>query len=183
MLPDTSVNLFFGRRFFTAMTWINLRSELSFARPRHRGRSRYPSFDTFRCRGSYGRPRRCPHPPAAGVRPKNRDHLGFTALAIYAAPRTRLTVTIRFRTRKFKFTVTKKQPNSPDFETALSELEKIVERMEKGDQNLEEALKEFERGVELTRICQQSLKEAEQRVEKLVQKEGKLVPEPYVPEE
>jgi exodeoxyribonuclease VII small subunit len=79
--------------------------------------------------------------------------------------------------------VTKKQSSPPDFESALTELEKIVERMEKGDQNLEDALKEFERGIELTRVCQKSLKEAEQRVEKLVQKEGELTTEPYTPEE
>ena len=57
----------------------------------------------------------------------------------------------------------------PDFEGALAELEKIVEKMEAGDQSLEEALASFQRGIELTRTCQKGLKEAEQRVEKLVQ--------------
>lgn len=66
----------------------------------------------------------------------------------------------------------KKSSTLPDFEAALAELEKIVEKMEAGDQSLEEALKSFQRGIELTRTCQQGLKEAEQRVEKLVQ-EGK----------
>lgn len=66
----------------------------------------------------------------------------------------------------------KKSSTLPDFEAALAELEKIVEKMEAGDQSLEEALKSFQRGIELTRVCQQGLKEAEQRVEKLVQ-EGK----------
>jgi exodeoxyribonuclease VII small subunit len=68
--------------------------------------------------------------------------------------------------------VAKKSSSLPDFEAALAELEKIVEKMEAGDQSLEEALKSFQRGIELTRACQQGLKEAEQRVEKLVQ-EGK----------
>lgn len=62
----------------------------------------------------------------------------------------------------------------PDFEAALAELEKIVERMESGEQSLEEALKSFQRGIELARACQQGLKEAEQRVEKLVQEGGEL---------
>lgn len=66
----------------------------------------------------------------------------------------------------------KKSSTLPDFEAALAELEKIVEKMEAGDQSLEEALKSFQRGIELARTCQQGLKEAEQRVEKLVQ-EGK----------
>jgi exodeoxyribonuclease VII small subunit len=67
----------------------------------------------------------------------------------------------------------------PDFEAALAELEKIVEKMESGDQPLEEALKSFQRGIELTRACQKGLKEAEQRVEKLVQDGGELKTEPF----
>lgn len=63
----------------------------------------------------------------------------------------------------------KKSTVLPDFEAALTELEKIVERMESGDQSLEQALASFQRGVELTRICQQGLKEAEQRVEQLME--------------
>ena len=50
------------------------------------------------------------------------------------------------------------------FEEALSELESLVESLEKGDQTLEESLKSFERGVELTRTCQKALDEAEQKV-------------------
>lgn len=51
------------------------------------------------------------------------------------------------------------------FETAMGELEKLVARMEKGDQSLEQSLKDFEQGVALTRICQQALSEAEQKVQ------------------
>ncbi len=54
--------------------------------------------------------------------------------------------------------------NAPDFEQALSELEGLVERLERGDLPLDEALKTFERGVELTRHCQSSLKSAQQKV-------------------
>jgi len=63
----------------------------------------------------------------------------------------------------------KKPALLPDFESALAELEKIVEKMEAGDQTLEQALASFQRGVELTRVCQQGLKEAEQRVEQLME--------------
>lgn len=72
----------------------------------------------------------------------------------------------------------KKSDNPPNFEAALAELEKIVEKMESGEETLEESLKSFQRGVELTRLCQQSLKEAEQRVEKLVSKNGAMIIEP-----
>jgi exodeoxyribonuclease VII small subunit len=74
--------------------------------------------------------------------------------------------------------VSKKSSTSINFETALAELEKIVEKMESGEQSLEESLKSFQRGIELTRTCQQGLKEAEQRVEKLVQKNGEFATEP-----
>jgi exodeoxyribonuclease VII small subunit len=63
----------------------------------------------------------------------------------------------------------KKQPN---FETALEELETLVERMEEGESSLEDSLKDFERGIELTRSCQTALAEAEQKVEILLKKGG-----------
>jgi exodeoxyribonuclease VII small subunit len=78
--------------------------------------------------------------------------------------------------------VAKKSANLPDFEAALAELEKIVEKMESGEQTLEEALQSFQRGVELTRQCQQGLKNAEQRVEKLIQEGGEFKTEPLDPE-
>ncbi len=66
----------------------------------------------------------------------------------------------------------------PDFEAALTELEKIIEKMESGEQTLEDSLKSFQRGIELTRTCQQGLKEAEQRVEKLLAENGEVRIEP-----
>ena len=77
----------------------------------------------------------------------------------------------------------KNQTQSPDFEACLAELERIAERMEKGEQSLEESLKDFERGMELKRLCEKRLKEAEQRVEKLVEKDGGLATEPFAPED
>lgn len=65
-----------------------------------------------------------------------------------------------------------RQSDTPDFEHALSELESLVERLERGDLPLEEALKTFERGVELTRHCQASLKAAQQKVEILLKRTG-----------
>lgn len=57
---------------------------------------------------------------------------------------------------------------TPDFEEALSELETLVQRLERGDLPLDEALKHFERGVALTRHCQSCLKAAQQKVEILL---------------
>ncbi len=65
-----------------------------------------------------------------------------------------------------------KKQKTPDFETALKELEALVERMENGESSLEDSLKDFERGIELTRSCQTALAEAEQKVEILLKKDG-----------
>ena len=56
-----------------------------------------------------------------------------------------------------------------DFEAALNDLQKIVERLESGDTKLEDALKDFEQGVALTRKCQTYLNAASERVEILTQ--------------
>jgi exodeoxyribonuclease VII small subunit len=68
--------------------------------------------------------------------------------------------------------VAKRSQKTPDFETALAELEVLVEKMEQGDLSLDESLQQFERGVQLTRSCQQALKEAEQKVRILLEKDG-----------
>ena len=69
--------------------------------------------------------------------------------------------------------MTKKSTKTPGFEQSLKELETLVEKMEQGDLSLEDSLGHFERGVELSRACQKALKEAEQKVEILMQKNGK----------
>lgn len=68
---------------------------------------------------------------------------------------------------------------TPDFESALAELEALVERMEQGEVSLEESLQLFERGVNLTRTCQQALKAAEQKVQILLEKTPAAEPEDF----
>ena len=77
----------------------------------------------------------------------------------------------------------KKPTPDLDFEAALAELEKLVETMESGEQSLEETLASFQKGIELTRSCQEGLKAAEQKVEQLIQKNGKYLAEPVEPED
>jgi exodeoxyribonuclease VII small subunit len=72
-----------------------------------------------------------------------------------------------------------KKSDAFDFEKALKELEALVERMEAGDLSLEESLKDFERGVALTRACQKALAEAEQKVQILLNEEGREKLEPF----
>lgn len=75
-------------------------------------------------------------------------------------------------------TKTKKSPEF-QFETALAELESLVETLEQGELSLEQSLQQFERGVKLTRACQQALKSAEQRVDMLVSGAEDAETEPY----
>jgi exodeoxyribonuclease VII small subunit len=67
-----------------------------------------------------------------------------------------------------------KKSKTPDFESSLAQLEKLVEQMESGELGLEESLKAFEEGVKLTRLCQQTLSQARQKVQVLMEKNGKL---------
>ncbi len=66
----------------------------------------------------------------------------------------------------------RRSKKTPDFEAALDELEKLVDKMEQGDLSLDDSLKYFERGIQLTRTCQQALKDAEQKVQILLEKNG-----------
>ena len=54
------------------------------------------------------------------------------------------------------------------FETALSELEQIVARLESGQAPLEDSIKLYERGAALKAHCEARLKAAQLRVEKIV---------------
>ena len=53
---------------------------------------------------------------------------------------------------------------TPDFETAIAELEGIVSVMETGKISLDESLKRYERGMELLAVCNGILQSAEQRI-------------------
>ena len=50
------------------------------------------------------------------------------------------------------------------FEQAMSELEKIVTQLERGDVPLEDSISLYEKGAELKKRCETKLKEAEQKV-------------------
>lgn len=57
-----------------------------------------------------------------------------------------------------------------DFESTLTELDAIVNRLESGELPLEEALTEFEKGMKLVQQGQQRLQKAEQKVKILLDK-------------
>jgi exodeoxyribonuclease VII small subunit len=58
---------------------------------------------------------------------------------------------------------------TPNFETAMAELEELVAQIETGNLSLEDSLKQFEKGIKLSRTCQKALNDAEQRVKILTE--------------
>ena len=63
--------------------------------------------------------------------------------------------------------------NKLSFETALTQLETIVETMESGDVPLADLLTKFEQGTKLLKVCENRLKDAELKIEVLKkQKDG-----------
>jgi exodeoxyribonuclease VII small subunit len=76
--------------------------------------------------------------------------------------------------------MSRKDPSTKTFETALEDLEQVVEQLESGELSLEDSLATFEKGVGLVKYCNQKLNEVEKKVELLVKdKEGKLQLKPF----
>jgi exodeoxyribonuclease VII small subunit len=60
-----------------------------------------------------------------------------------------------------------KSEHSSTYESALTELENIVARMEGGQLSLEQSLAAYKRGAELLKLCQAQLADAQQQVKVL----------------
>jgi exodeoxyribonuclease VII small subunit len=78
--------------------------------------------------------------------------------------------------------VADEKPAGPTFEAALAELETVVKQLESGDLPLEDSLRLFERGMELSTLCRSQLDAAEHRIEILIKKGDKVVPQPFRPD-
>ncbi len=64
-----------------------------------------------------------------------------------------------------------------NFEEQLTQLETVVERLERGDLSLDESVRLFEDGMKLSSACKQELEQAEGRIQVLVEsKGGKMKP-------
>jgi exodeoxyribonuclease VII small subunit len=58
----------------------------------------------------------------------------------------------------------------PSFEDAQRELERIVERLERGDADLDEAITLWERGEQLYKLCVSRLDAAHGKIEELARR-------------
>ena len=65
-----------------------------------------------------------------------------------------------------------------DFEKRLTDLEAVVERLERGDLPLEESVRLFEEGMKLSESCKKELDAAEGRIQVLMQQGGKMQAQP-----
>jgi exodeoxyribonuclease VII small subunit len=65
-----------------------------------------------------------------------------------------------------------KKPENMSFESAMTELQTIVQNMEQSELSLEDSLKHFERGVQLVGSTQTKLQQAEQKVQILMDQQG-----------
>lgn len=68
---------------------------------------------------------------------------------------------------------TNKKDEKFNFEKSIDRLNELVEKMEHGELPLEQSLHYFEEGIELIRRCQKVLTDAEQKVQILMQEQGK----------
>jgi len=68
-----------------------------------------------------------------------------------------------------------------NFEEAMNELEKIVEKLENGELTLDESLEAFQEGIELTKFCSKRLDEIEKKISILMEnEEGKLEEKDFI---
>jgi exodeoxyribonuclease VII small subunit len=65
------------------------------------------------------------------------------------------------------------------FESALTQLESIVDSMESGEVPLAELLAKFEEGNKLLKVCEARLKEAELKIERLKKQKDGVGFEPF----
>lgn len=61
------------------------------------------------------------------------------------------------------------------FEENMSELESIVENLEKGDISLDDAIEEFQKAMILIKNCDSKLKEAEITIAKIVDENKDII--------
>ena len=66
------------------------------------------------------------------------------------------------------------------FESALMQLESIVEELESGAPDLDKMLKLFEEGMKLTQQCRGQLKEVEERIITIMKDDDEFIEKPGI---
>ena len=68
------------------------------------------------------------------------------------------------------------------FEEAMQRLEQIVRSLEEGHATLDASLSSFEEAIALVKLCNEKLESAEQRVKILLQQDGEIEAQDFVPQ-
>ena len=69
------------------------------------------------------------------------------------------------------------------FEDAMKDLEKIANDLENGNLSLDESVNKFEEGMKLSKKCNDLLDSAEKKITMLINNNGKIEEENFVPNE
>ena len=69
------------------------------------------------------------------------------------------------------------------FEDAMKDLEKIANDLENGNLSLDESVNKFEEGMKLSKKCNDFLDSAEKKITMLINNNGKIEEENFVPNE
>jgi len=69
------------------------------------------------------------------------------------------------------------------FETAMNQLENIVNELESGNLSLEDSIKKFEEGIKLSKYCSAKLDETEKKITLLLKdQDGNITEKEFSPE-
>ncbi|MGB5158481.1 exodeoxyribonuclease VII small subunit [Desulfobacterium sp. N47] len=69
------------------------------------------------------------------------------------------------------------------FETAMNQLEQIVNELESGNLSLEDSIKKFEEGIKLSKYCSAKLDETEKKISLLLEgQDGNITEKEFSPE-
>ena len=66
------------------------------------------------------------------------------------------------------------------FESALANLESIVEELESGSLDLNKMMKLFEEGMKLTQLCRRQLNEVEKRIITIMKDDDEFIEKPGI---
>jgi len=69
-----------------------------------------------------------------------------------------------------------------EFEENLRKLEESVRLLESGNLSLKETLEKFEEGLKLSLLCNKELESVKQKIEMVVERDGKIVSETFLKE-
>lgn len=70
-----------------------------------------------------------------------------------------------------------------NFEELIEKLEDITNKLEKEQLSLDESVKLFEEGMQISKECNSKLEDAEKRITILINQNGEMKEENFIPEE